>query len=148
MVPGENIHITPQYLPWVQNTIADAESWTTVDRFDWKLNLNLYFLVDLFASQLTAQGPVYFSWQPDLYAAPMDAFLQDWSQGMSFENPPWGLIGHILSQAQLQNAHLVLLALVWKSQPWYSPSFEDTDKSSLKQLTWKVTMLLALTRPS
>ena len=61
VVPGENIHITPQYLPWVQNTIPNAESWTTVDRFDWKLNLNLYSLVDLFVSRLTAQGPVYFS---------------------------------------------------------------------------------------
>ena len=29
------------------------------------------------------------------------------------------LIGHVLSQAQTQNAHLVLLAPVWKSQPWY-----------------------------
>ena len=42
-----------------------------------------------------------------------------WSQGISFANPPWGLIGRVLSQARSQNARLVLLAPVWKSQPWY-----------------------------
>ena len=107
-----NIHITAQCLPGIQNTIAHAESRTIVGWFDWKLNLNLYrridhlfgpIEVDLFASILTAQYPIYFSWRPDPYAAAMDAFLQDWSQGMiSFANPPWGLIGHVLSQAQSQ----------------------------------------------
>ena len=123
-----NIHITAQYLPGVQNTIADEKSRTIVDRFNWKLNPNLYqridhlfgpIEVDLFASRLTAQCPVYFSWRPDPYATATDAFLQDWSQGISFANPPWGLIGRVLSQAQAQNARLVLLAPVWKSQPWY-----------------------------
>ena len=42
----KNIHITAQYLPGVQNTIADAESQTIVDRFDWKLNPNLYRRID------------------------------------------------------------------------------------------------------
>ena len=37
-----NIHITAQYLPGIQNAIADAESWTIVDWFDWKLNPNLH----------------------------------------------------------------------------------------------------------
>ena len=101
-----NIHITAQYLPGVQNTIADAESRTIVDRFDWKLNLNLYrridhlfcpIEVDLFASRLTAQCPVYFSWRPDPYTTATDAFLQDWSQGISFANSPWGLIVRVLS---------------------------------------------------
>ena len=54
------------------------------------------------------------------YAAATDAFLLDWSQGMiSFANPPWGLIGRVLSQARSLNAHLVLLAPVRKSQPRY-----------------------------
>ena len=103
---------TAQYLPWVQNAIADEESWTIVDWFE---NPNLYqrinhlfgpIEVDLFGSRLTAQCPVCFSRRPDPYAAAMDVFLQDWSQG-------------ILSQARSQNARLVLLAPVWKFQPWH-----------------------------
>ena len=44
--------------------------------------------VDLFASRLTSQCQHYFSWQPDPYAATTDAFLQDWSTGLGFANPP------------------------------------------------------------
>ena len=33
-----NIHITAQYLPGSQNTVADAESRMVTDRTDWKLN--------------------------------------------------------------------------------------------------------------
>ena len=49
--------------------------------------------VDLFASRLTAQCPVYFSRRPDSYAAATDAFLQDWSQIQGYANLPWSLIG-------------------------------------------------------
>ena len=123
-----NIHITAQHLPGAQNHIADAESRTMVDRSDWKLNpilfkriVNLFgpIEVDLFASRLTAQCPVYFSWRPDPYAAATDAFLQDWSQIRGYANPPWSLIGRVLSQVQVQQAYIILVAPVWKTQPWY-----------------------------
>ena len=122
------IHITAQHLPGAQNHIADAESRTMVDRSDWKLNpilfkriVNLFgpIEVDLFASRLTAQCPVYFSWRPDPYAAATDAFLQDWSQIRGYANPPWSLIGRVLSQVQVQQAYIILVAPVWKTQPWY-----------------------------
>ena len=123
-----NIHITAQHLPGAQNHIADAESRTMVDRSDWKLNpilfkriVNLFgpIEVDLFASRLTAQCPVYFSWRPDPYAAATDDFLQDWSQIWGYANPPWSLIGQVLSQVQVQQAYIILVAPVWKTQPWY-----------------------------
>ena len=69
-----NIHITAQHLPGVQNCIADAESRIMRDRSDWQLNpvlfnriMNLFgpVGVDMFASRLTTQCPVYFSWRPD-----------------------------------------------------------------------------------
>ena len=91
-----NIHITAQHLPGAQNRIADVESRTMVDRSDWKLNpilfkriVNLFgpIEVDIFASRLTAQCPLYFSWRPDPYAAESDAFLQ-----REYSNPPWSLI--------------------------------------------------------
>ena len=46
VVPGENLHITTQYLPRVENTIANAESQIIVDWFNWKLNPNLYRRID------------------------------------------------------------------------------------------------------
>ena len=74
--------------------------------------------VDLFASRLTAQCPVYFSWRPDSYAAATDAFLQDWSQIQGYANPPWSLIRRVLSQVQVQ-PYIILVAPVWKTQSWY-----------------------------
>ena len=45
--------------------------------------------------------------------------LQDWSQVRGYANPPWCLVGKVLAQVQSQQAHIVLVAPVWKTQPWY-----------------------------
>ena len=75
--------------------------------------------VDLFATRITRQCPVFYSWRPDPYAA-TDAFLQDWSLGRGFANPPWCLVSRVLAQVQSQQAFVILVAPVWKTQPWYS----------------------------
>ncbi len=75
--------------------------------------------VDLFASRLTTQCPVFFSWRPDPYAAATDAFLQVWTGLKAYANPPWNLVGRVAAQAQAQQASLVLVAPVWRTQPWY-----------------------------
>ena len=36
--------------------------------------------------------------------------------GLNYANPPWAIL---LSQVRMQNANLVLIAPVWKSQAWY-----------------------------
>ena len=33
--------------------------------------------------------------------------------------PRWSLIGQVLSKVQMDKAHIVLVAPVWKTQPWY-----------------------------
>ena len=123
-----NIHITARHLPGVQNQIADAESRTMIDRSDKRLNPVLFrrivshfgpIEVDLFASHLTTQCQVYFSWWPDPYSDATDAFLQDWSQIQGYANPPWSMIGQVLSQVQVQQARIVLVAPLWKIQSWY-----------------------------
>ncbi len=37
-----------------------------------------------------------------------------------FTNPPWNLIPRVLNQVQSQEADLVLVAPLWKAQPWYA----------------------------
>ena len=123
-----NIHIKAQHLPGVLNSAADAESRTMKDRSDWKLDPAIFHRidqlwgpieVDLFASRLTHQCQAYFSWRPDPYALATDAFLQDWSQMKGFANPPWSLVGRVLAQIQAQEARIIVIAPVWKTQPWY-----------------------------
>ena len=72
--------------------------------------------VDLFATRLSAQCQCYFNWRPDPSAEATDAFLQVWTHIKGYANPPWNLIGRTLTQVQTQ---WVLVAPVWKSQPWY-----------------------------
>ena len=123
-----NIHITAQHLPGAQNFIADAESWSQTERTYWKLNPYIFhkiqrifgpLKVDLYETCLFAQCQPYFSWWPDPSAEGTDAFLQVWTHIKGYTNPPWKLVGRTLTQVQTQRATIVLIALVWKSQPWY-----------------------------
>ena len=124
----KNIHITAQHFPGAQNFIADAESRLQTDRTDWKLNPCIFHKiqrifgpleVDLFATRLSAQCQRYFSWRPDPSAEATDAFLQVWTHIKGYANPPWNLVGRTLTQVQTQRATIVLVAPIWKSQPWY-----------------------------
>ena len=75
--------------------------------------------VDLFTSRLTHQLPGYFSWRSDRLAEATDAFRQDWRLRTGYANPPWCLMGRVLSQVMEQEALIVLVAPAWKGQPWY-----------------------------
>ena len=75
--------------------------------------------VDMFASRLTHQLPCYFSWRPDPAAEATDAFTQDWSQFQGYVNPPWCLLLPTLVKIQRERARVVLVAPMWKTQPWY-----------------------------
>ncbi len=123
-----NITVKAQHLPGRLNQVADSESRTMLDRSDWKLDSRVFqqihqlwgpMEVDLFASRLTTQCPVFFSWRPDPYAAATDAFLQVWTGLKAYANPPWNLVGRVAAQAQAEQASLVLVAPVWRTQPWY-----------------------------
>lgn len=123
-----DITITAQHIPGVFNGIADTESRLERDRSDWMLSPEVFqkinqalgpLEVDLFASRLTHQLPRFFSWRPDPLAEAVDAFQQDWSEVKGFANPPWCLIGHVLNKIRSQEAQVVLVAPVWKSQAWY-----------------------------
>jgi len=77
---------------------------------------------DLFASRLSAQLPAFISWKPDPLAIATDAFTVDWSTipAKPYANPPWSLVGRVLSQILNQKVHeLILVAPVWKAQSWY-----------------------------
>ena len=125
---SNGIVLTAEYIPGVANVIADAESRSMMDRTDWKLHPRLFqeinqkwgpLEVDPFASCLSTQLPRYFSWRPDPLAEAKDAFTQQWEKFRGYANPPWCLVGRVLLQVQHQQAQVILVAPVWKGQPWY-----------------------------
>ena len=123
-----NIFLKAQHLPGVLNTIADDKSRVMKDRSDWMLCPAIFHRihqrlgpleVDLFSSRLTHQLPVYASWRPYPMAMTTDAFTMNWAELRAYANPPWNLIGRVLAQTCQQQAELVLVAPVWKTQVWY-----------------------------
>ena len=77
-----NIWLSASHLPGCENTEADRESWHFNDRTEWKLEPDIYHSItkqfgkpsiDLFASRLNKQCPVYASWSPDPDALFVDA---------------------------------------------------------------------------
>ena len=76
---------------WVlKQDIAD-ESCTLRDCSDWMLNQQVFYKinqvfgpleVDLFASRLTTQLPVFYSWRPDPSAKATDALVQENDEGV------------------------------------------------------------------
>ena len=110
----KDISLTAQHIPGVSNTVADRMER---DRSDWmlapqvfqKINSTLGPLeIDLFASRLTFQLPWFFSWRPDPQAVAVDAFQQDWSLLRGYANPPWCLVGRVLSKVESKQAQLAV----------------------------------------
>ena len=127
---NRDITLIAEHLPGVLTTIVDQESQVMKDQSDWMLNPRIFnkiqqkwgpLDVDMFASRLTTQLKRFFSWRPDPEAEALDAFNQNWGnlQGRGYANPPWNLVGRVLNRVRQQQVTLVLVAPVWKSQPWY-----------------------------
>ena len=76
--------------------------------------------VDLFASRLTTKLQRFFSWRPHPEVEALVAFSQDWIQlqGKTYGN-------HSGNKVCQQKITLVLVAPVWKSQPWYPMLLES-----------------------
>ena len=84
-----NILLQAEHIVGAVNTQADKESWGMIDRWDWKLDPQIFneinkrlgpLLVDLFASRASTQLERFYSWRPDPLAEGTDAFLQVWKE--------------------------------------------------------------------
>ena len=124
-----HIILEAQHIPEVLNVDADRESRVLPDNNDWQLapqvfnNLNCLWGpldIDLFATRLSNQLPRFISWRPDPEAESCNAWAQDWSKVKGYAFPPFPLVGRCLKQVLTQKVSaLVLVAPVWKTQPWY-----------------------------
>ena len=125
----KNVTLRASHLPGILNKRADEESRIMKDRSDWMLCPEIFrsiqaqlgpLEIDLFASRLTKQLPTYVSWRPDPEALETDAFSMNWNGLKAYANPPWNMISRVLGQVRQQEATIVLVAPVWKTQAWYS----------------------------
>ena len=110
---SRQIWVTAKHLPGLMNSEADHASRNFNTHTEWKLNPEIfqrittrYYTpeVDLFASRLNHQLPLYVTRYPDPGAIATDAFLQDWSLWTVFIHPPIVLIPRILLQMKHDKA--------------------------------------------
>ena len=123
-----NIWISASHLPGCENTEADRESRQFNDRTEWQLKSDIYHSItkqfgqpsiDLFASRLNKQCPVYASWRPDPDALFVDAFSANWNNYFFYAFPPFSLIGKCLEKIQANKAEGILVVPFWTCQSWY-----------------------------
>ena len=123
------IAVSAAHISGILNVNADRESRFHLDSSDWKLCPAVFQAlqnrwgpvdIDLFASRLTNQLPRFVSWKPDPLSEAVDAFSLQWSKVKGYAFPPFCLLGRCLGQVLRQQVpQLVLVAPVWKTQPWY-----------------------------
>ena len=97
----KQIAISAEDLPSALNVHADWESQNAKDNSEWKLDVSVFQetvthmgqpTLDLFASRLCHQLPLYVVWKPDPGSIATDAFLHPWDREYSFAFPPFSLI--------------------------------------------------------
>ena len=102
-----NIWISASHLPGCENTEADRELRQFNDHTEWQLQSDIYYSIskrfgqpsiDLFASPLIKQCPVYASWRHDPDVMFVDAFSANWNNFFFYAFPPFSLIGKCLEK--------------------------------------------------
>ena len=112
----KKIHLTVEYMSSLSNQTAYCESQNLQDSSEWKLFLNIFKLIcinlgksllDLFASRLCHQLPLYVAWQPNPQSVTIDAFQQDSKYQSLNVFPPFPMVGRILRQVQIYQINMV-----------------------------------------
>ena len=123
-----NIWITCSHICGSENIIADKKSRLFNDQTEWMLHPDLFKsitkcllepTIDLFASRLNKQLPVYVSWEPDPEAFDTDAFSLSWNKHLLYIFCPFSLIHKALQKVELEKGEGLIIVPLWTTQSWY-----------------------------
>ena len=76
--------------------------------------------VDLFATRINDQLPVYVSWRPDPGACATDAFSISWANEFWYAFPPFSLVGRVLQKLVVDQATMMVIVPIWPTRTWFS----------------------------
>ena len=121
------VYISAAHIPGIHNTLADEASRKFIDAAEWKLQVfsKLEYLygkpdIDMFASRLNYQIPIYTSWLPDPESTFIDAMQVCWKGKYIYAFPPFSLIWPMLSKIQQDHVEKALVIVPrWPTQSWY-----------------------------
>ena len=111
------------------NNLADFLSRQRVLESEWSLNQEVFQeivdrwgtpQIDLFASQVNAKVPRFFSLNRLDQAEGLDALAQRWSFRLCYAFPPIQIIPLVLKKLQEERTTLILVVPFWPKRPWFS----------------------------
>ena len=102
----KSIWITASYIPGKENYNADVESRKKQTKLEWMLNQKIFTKIiskfqfqpeiDLFASRLNAQLPVFVLYHPDPETMHINTFSISWQSRPFYAFLPFAVIGKVL----------------------------------------------------
>ena len=122
--------LTAAHIPGSSNVTADRESrqFHSEDT-EWMIDSkvlnkaldahNFKPKIDLFASRLHRQLPIYCSFRPDPEASFVGAFTVSWSDKQFYCFPPFSCVLRVLQKIIQDKATGVVVAPMWPTQSWY-----------------------------
>ena len=105
---GASIHT--QDTEWMINPTLLRNA---LDTLDFKAE------IELFASRLNRQFPIYCSFRPDPEASCTDAFTISWTEKKFYSFPPFCCVLRVLQKIIKDRATGVWVVPMWPSQSWY-----------------------------
>ncbi|XP_071479361.1 uncharacterized protein [Diadema antillarum] len=122
------MNLIASHIPGKDNYVADFLSRGSYLPTEWQLNPSIAKQifnrfgppqVDLFASTLNKQLPVYCTKHNDPAALMTDAFTMQWNRFLGYAFPPFALIPRVLQKVLTDKATLLLIAPWWPKRPWF-----------------------------
>jgi hypothetical protein len=129
------VDLQVRHIPSKLNVMADALSRRRPLLTEWTLNMRVFsrvqsivpaLSVDLFATRLNRQLPLFVSPFPDQEALAADALSFPWDfQGLLYAFPPAALLPAVLRKIREEQIPLILLiAPCWPRQAWFADLLE------------------------
>ena len=124
-----DIYISAAHIPGKHNILADIASREFHDSAEWSISPEIFSRlvtkfglpdIDLFASRLNHQLPVYASWQPDPESSHIDAMSFSWRNLFIYAFPPFSMVWPVISKMRRDGVKRAVLVIPeWPTQSWY-----------------------------
>ena len=128
---AHGVWLTAEYLPGEQNNQADRLSRKLDDNLEWQLKpkifqaiceqLQVHPDIDLFASKLNTQLPVYMSFLYDEGAVAVNAFHHSWNMyDLPYIFCPFSVIPRVLQRLAVEGGQALMVVPLWPTAAWFA----------------------------
>ena len=125
-----NVILSAEYILGSLNVTADLASREKDFNKEWRLMPTVFNdicrvygvpTIDLFATRINTQLPLFYSWKPDPDALGTDAFLINWNtQSSLYAFPPFRIIKDVIQKLKEEKASMLAILPLWSTQPWFA----------------------------